>query len=65
VAFGACDFEGGHVGLVEDDGCFAEGGVFHVELAEGLDDGGLRFGGAVVEEVGLCGGVEVVQWAIY
>jgi len=65
VAFGACDFEGSHVWLVEDDCGFAEGGVFHVELAEGFDDGGLEFGWPVVEEVGLCGGVEGVQWAIY
>jgi len=53
------------VGFVEDDGGFAECGVFHVELAEGFDDGGLEFGWPVVEEVGLCGGVEGVQWAIY
>lgn len=65
VAFCACDFEGGHVWFVEDDACFAEGGVFHVELAEGFDDGGLGFWRAVVEEVGLCGGVEGVQWAVY
>ena len=64
MAFGACDFEGAHVGLVEDDGGFAECGVFHVELAEGFDDWGLEFGWAVVEEEGFCGLVNGLEWAV-
>ena len=48
------------MGFVEYDGGFAEGGVFHIELSEGFDDGGLEFGWSVVEEVGLGGGVEWV-----
>ena len=57
VAVWACDFEGGFVGLVEEDGGFSECGVFHVEIAEGFDDGGLVvwLGGAVVEEEGVGG----------
>ena len=55
MAFGACDFEGSHVGFVEDDGGFTERGVFHVEFAEGFDDWGLEFGWAVAEEKGFCG----------
>lgn len=53
VAFGAGDFEGGHVGLIEDDGGFAECGVFHVELAEGFDDLCGGFWGAVGDEEGF------------
>lgn len=55
VAFGTCDFEGAHVGFVEEDGGFAEGGVFHIELAEGFDDGGLEFWWAVGDEEGFGG----------
>ncbi len=64
VAFGACDFEGSHVGHVEEDGGFAEGGVFHVEFAEGFDDWGLEFGWAVAEEEGFCGLVNGLEWGL-
>lgn len=61
VAFGAGDAEGRHVGLVEEDGGFAEGGVFHVELPEGFDDGGLMVWGAIVQEKGFGGMVDGVE----
>lgn len=62
VALGAGNFEGGHVGFVEDDGGFAECGVFHVELAEGFDDLGRGFWGAVGDEEGFGGLVDGLEW---
>lgn len=47
------------MGLVEEDCGFAEGGVFHVEFAEGFDDWGLEFGWAVGDEEGFGG---LVDW---
>ena len=61
VAFRAGDFEGTHVGFVEEDGGFAECGVFHVELAEGFDDRGLEFGWAVGDEEGFGGLVDGLE----
>lgn len=61
VAFGSCDFEGSHVGFVEEDSGFAEGGVFHVELSEGFDDGGLEFGRAVGDKEGIGGLMDRVE----
>jgi len=65
VALGAGDFQGRHMGLIEDDGGFAEGGVLHIELAEGFDDWSLvvwALGGAVVEKEGFGGLVDCVEW---
>ncbi len=64
VAVFACDFEGGHVWFVKDDSGFAEGGVFHVELAKGFDDWGLVGWRAVVEEECFCGFVMGLEGVI-
>lgn len=49
------------MGLVEEDGGFAERGVFHVELAEGFDDWCLELGWAVGDEEGFGGLVDWVE----